>query len=586
MIKERITMRNIFIISIIICIIAAAAACSPSPNTSISYEPSDLQFSGERAFEMEEQFVTTYINRHSGTEQSRKGTKWLRQQFEGYGWTCEFDDWEVINYSQPVQLRNVVCKLPGLNDGDPREILVMAHHDQAPTTIQGADNDGSGVAILLHLAEIFAEEGPPKYTLVFVADDAEEYGMIGSRRYIQTHPDPEKIIAGLSLDNLGRFYYDSMILESVGQFSGYAPFWISIMTRDAARAADGLWEVKLKAPLDQALDQAVPISLTDQGPMVAAGVPALGYGAGYPSEFSDEHYRLWHDPDDTMEFQSPAALEQSGLLSEVWLRQLLSMDKFPEKSGAYLYFESSDQVLRGLPLYLIFIGFVGIFFVSSYLPGEGSFSSKKQAWLGALPHFLGLWLPLIWSVLLLYLFVEVGIMDEYHLYPATTKDPAMLNPRWLAVILYLVGTAVFLYIGRWLVRKYAGNSGTKEWGEIRSLAFLIIGLVGVFILIANPFSLLFLVPVLFWFLIRGRKGAGRMLDILFFLLGGLMLYALIYFFGWQILRYGWVFLWMFMNIISIGMFSFLAMAAGTAVLAAGLSMIINPPGNRHSQAKV
>jgi hypothetical protein len=89
-----------------------------------------------------------------------------------------------------------------------------------------------------------------------------------------------------------------------------------------------------------------------------------------------------------------------------------------------------------------------------------------------------------------------------------------------------------------------------------------------------------MVPVLFWLLIRGRKGAGRLLDILFLILGGLMLYMLIYSFGWLILRYGWVFLWMFLNVISSGMFSFQAMLAGTAVLAAGLTLVVNPPGKK------
>jgi hypothetical protein len=37
---------------------------------------------------------------------------------------------------------------------------------------------------------------------------------------------------------------------------------------------------------------------------------------------------------------------------------------------------------------------------------------------------------------------------------------------------------------------------------------------------------------------------------------------------------------MFMNIISIGMFSFPAMLAGTAVMAAGLSLIVNPPASK------
>jgi hypothetical protein len=59
-----------------------------------------------------------------------------------------------------------------------------------------------------------------------------------------------------------------------------------------------------------------------------------------------------------------------------------------------------------------------------------------------------------------------------------------------------------------------------------------------------------------------------------------MVYALIYFFGFLLLRYGFVFLWMFMNIISIRMFSFPAMLAATAVMAAGLSLIVNPPASK------
>jgi len=557
---------------------AISTACKETSAPSISYDPQELSFSGKLAFAIEDEFVTTFTNRHSGTNQSLLATEWLWEQFTAAGWTCEMDDWEIINYSQPVPLRNVVCRLPGEDANDPREILVLAHHDQASTTIQGADNDGSGIAILLHLAEIFASEGPPKYTLVFVADDAEEYGMVGSRRYIQTHPDTENIIAGLSLDNLGRYYYDSMILESVGQFSGYGPIWIALTTREAARAGGNLWEVKLKAPFDQALDQAVPISLTDQGPMVAAGVPALGFGAGYQSEYADEHYRLWHDPDDNMENQTSEALEQSGLISEVWIRQLLSMETFPAESGPYLYFDEDQQVLRGVPLYLIFIAFVGLFFMGSYFIGTRTIQKKRIGWREALPNYLGLWLPLVASILLLYLFVEVGIMDKYHLYPATTKDPAMLNPRWSAVILFLLGLGLFFWIARRLVRKYAG--AVPEFWETKSLAFLFIGLVGVYIVIANPFSLLFLVPVLLWFLIRGRKGIGKLLDIFLFLLGGLMVYALIYFFGFLLLRYGFVFLWMFMNIISIRMFSFPAMLATTAVIAAGLSLIVTPPATK------
>jgi len=570
------TRKNLLILAVIsLCFISTG--CSPAPAPEIEYDPATLQFSGERAYEIEDEFVTTHTHRVGGSQETLKATVWLREALSEAGWQCEFDDWEAVLYSETVLLRNVVCRLPGESD---QEILVMAHHDIAPSTIQGADNDGSGIAIMLHLAEIFAQEGQPKYTLVFVADDAEEYGMLGSKRFMDTHPDPKKIIAGISLDNLGRYYYEDMVTELIGQYEGYSPIWIAVTTKEAAKAADLDWEVINKGPVDQLLNQAVTISLTDQGPIVAAGVPALGFGAGVPAEYGDEHYRLWHDPDDSMKNQSPYALEQSGLITEALIRQLLVMDSFPEQSGPYLYFEGSQQILSGAPLWLIFIGFVALFFAGSYLISRDSLVEKGKQWLGALPHFIGLWLPLIASVLFLYLLVEVRLMDEFTNYPGTTKDFNQLNPRWPAVIILLLGTAVFFIIGRWLVRRFNGDTPVPEFKHIKSLAFLIIALLGLFLLITDPFALIFFVPLLLWFLIGGRHGLGKIPDIFLFVLGGLMLYALIYFFGFLILRYGFVFLWYFISAISTGMFSFIDVAGGAAIIAAGLSMIVNPPTNK------
>lgn len=564
-----------FIFVIVLLILLSITACSPSPENKINFDPNSIRFDGNRAFDIESEFVTQFTNRHSGTDQNRLATEWLRERFTQAGWDCSFDEWEVINYSVPVKLRNVVCRLPGeINEGV-HEILVVAHHDQASTTIQGADNDGSGIAILLHLAEIFDAEKPLKYTLVFVATDAEEYGMLGSRRYIQTHANTDDIIAGISLDNLGREYYDSMNMELIGQSRKYGQIWFALTARDAARAADGLWDVNLRVPIDQALDQAAPISFMDQGPMVTAGVPAIGFAGGYPLELSDEHYRLWHDPDDTMARQSPESVGQSGAITEALIRQLLTMQEFPRESGPYLYFDESQQVLRGAPLWIIFIGFVGLFFLGSYLIGGRSLKEKFSAWRAVLPDFLSWWLPLVASILLLYVFVASGLMLEYDLYPATTKDPDILNPNWLAITLFLLGLASFLFIGRRLARKYAGHLKSPSFKHTKSFASLIIGIVGIYILLVNPFSLLFIMPTLFWFLIRGRQGKTKFIDIVLFLLGGLLVYALIYVFGFQTLRYGFTFLWMFLMMFAIQMIGFGTALISTGVIAAGLMMITN-----------
>jgi len=286
---------------------------------------------------------------------------------------------------------------------------------------------------------------------------------------------------------------------------------------------------------------------------------------------------LWHSPGDTLERQSALALGQSGLIAEAFVRQLLSMKSFPQESGPYLYFDGTSQVLRGPALWLIFTAFVASFFLGSLLVAHKPLAETVRGWRIAVPHFLGLWLPLLASILLLYVFVAVGLMDAYARYPATSKDPLMLYPRWPAVILFVMGLAGFLYLGRRLAARYSDAETSTAAADIKSFSLFVIGLGGLYILVLNPFSLLFLIPVLFWFLIRQRKGAGLALNIVLFALGWLMIYALIYMIGFQILRLGWSILWYLMNMFSIRMISFPTAAVITAIIAAGLAIFVWPP---------
>ncbi len=580
---------NLLLISL--AMLGLLAACSSVPQPEASYDPAALRFSGEQAFATESEFVTSFPYRHSGQITNQLAADWLFTQFEALGLACEMQEWSIVNYSVPVALHNVACTLPGAS---PKQILIVAHHDQAPTTIQGADNDGSGIAILLQLAEIFASEGTPPYTLTFVATDAEEYGMLGTYHYVHSHPNPEDILVGISLDNLGREYYDAMNIELIGQYRNYGPIWVPLVLQVAAEKG-GLWQVNLRAPLDQVLDQAGPISFMDQGPMIAADIPAVGLTGHVPGEFGALHYHLWHDPDDTMEHQTAETLGNAGLVAEAFVRQLLTMDEFPREFSPYLYFEDSGQMLSGLPLWAIFGAFVGAFFLASYYVLRVPWTERAAGWRAALPHLLSLWLPLLASIVLTYGFVAVGIMDQYDVYPATSKDLHIYNPRWEAVILFLAGLALFLWLGRWLVAKNGSalrafrfaqcklrkrsnlpaNSASARSAS-KSLAFLVIGFGALYVLFISPFSLLFLSPSFFWLLIAGRKGAGgKALDIVFFLLGGLVFYGLFYFFGFVIYDYNFAFAWFILMMFSIQMTSFWTAMVITAVVGAGLSLVVD-----------
>lgn len=563
-------------------LILLITSCSAAPEMKATYDPADLRFDGQRAYDLAEEFVTKFPYRSSGMPNSKLAVDWLEQKLTSFGWDCMIDEWQVVNYSKPTPMRNVVCRLPGKSN---KEIVVVAHHDQAPTTIWGADNDGSGIGILLQLAEIFGSEGKPRYSLVFIATDGEESGMLGSRRYVQTHPNTKDIIAAFSLDNLGKYVRHGMDMEAVGQFRKVGALWLQLLAGESARIAGDLWVPRVRPIMDQLTAQAVPLSFMEQGPYVAAGVPAVGFAGIVPPESSDFQWQTYHSPEDLMEYQSADVLYQSGRITEAIVRQLLTMESTPSETGPYLYFENSRQVLRGPALWGLMIGFVLLFFLGSYFIGGRELKEKLRGWKDALPHFLGLWLPLSASILLLYLFVAVGLMDQYELYPATTRAPETLNPRWPAVILFLTGIGVFMFLGRRLVRRSAVYPPTPVGGMIKSFALFVIGLAGVYVLALNPFSLLFFVPLLFWFLIGVRKGAGRILDILFFLLGGLVVYFLFYFFGFIIQRMDFAVLWYMMMMFSIQEISYITALAVTAIIAAGLTMIVNPPLKAETELK-
>ena len=575
----------------VIVILAAAllTACAPVSQPEINYDPAGLRFDGEQAYTTEADFVGRFPCRHSGAPNNRAAAEWLLERFTSYGLTCEMQEWQIINYSLPTDLQNVACRLPGQS---PQEILIVAHHDQSPDTIEGADNDASGISILLQLAEIFASEGTPRYTLAFVSTDAEEYGMIGSFHYVRTHPNVDDILAGMSLDNLGHDYYDAMNMELIGQYRNYGPIWMALTLRDAAAAAN-LWQVNLRSPLDQILDQAGPISFMDQGPMVAAGIPALGMTGHVPPEFAQLHFDLWHRPEDTMEHQSAEALGNAGLVAEAFARQMLAMDEFPRDLGPYIYFDDSGTILQGAPLTAVFVGFVGIFIAGSLLTLPPGWKAKVESRLRTLPHFLSLWLPLLAGLLTLYAFVTVGLMDKYDTYPATSKDAHIYNPRWAAVILFIVALAVYFYLMRrlaafWQRRPFSSQDGSTpksvgmplqqpSFKDTKSLVLGVVGVTGVYVLFANAFSLLFMAPLLFWFLIAGRKGAGgKALDLLLFLLGGLVFYGLFYFFGFVVYDYSWAFAWFLLMMFSIRMIGFWTAVAITAIAGAGLSLVVEP----------
>lgn len=82
--------------------------------------------------------------------------------------------------------QNVIGYLDGENNDS--TIVIIAHYDHfgrmGSVLFPGANDNASGVSMMLSLAQYFSEN-TPKYRTVFIAFGAEEIGLIGSKYFVQ-----------------------------------------------------------------------------------------------------------------------------------------------------------------------------------------------------------------------------------------------------------------------------------------------------------------------------------------------------------------------------------------------------------------
>lgn len=120
---------------------------------------------------------------------------------------------------------NVVAYLEPSEPGNDEWIVIGAHHDhlgmggkgsssRAPDTLavhNGADDNASGVVVVLELAEFFSyKKNRPSNGVIFATFGAEEKGLLGSRYFTENSPvDLKNIIYMINIDMLGRMKEDS-----------------------------------------------------------------------------------------------------------------------------------------------------------------------------------------------------------------------------------------------------------------------------------------------------------------------------------------------------------------------------------------
>ncbi len=114
---------------------------------------------------------------------------------------------------------NVVGQIKGKKAPD-KYIIITAHYDhdgiRGGEIYNGADDNASGTAALFAIASYF-KKNQPDHSLIFVAFDAEERGLLGARHFVSNLPvKKESILLNTNMDMISRS--DKGELYAVGTF--------------------------------------------------------------------------------------------------------------------------------------------------------------------------------------------------------------------------------------------------------------------------------------------------------------------------------------------------------------------------------
>ncbi len=199
-----------------------------------------------------------------------------------------------------TRTNNVIAVIEGITMPD-SVICISAHYDHmgglGDVYYPGANDNASGVAVLLALARYYAET-PPPMTLVFCFFTGEEQGLKGSWKYTRNPILPlKKVMMALNLDMVGSG------LGGYGLVGGNDwPSDVSIF--EEIREAHEMGQLKLRSNSPN----------SDHFPFTVKGVKAIFFYA-----FGGE--QPYHHPDDIPETLDWETIENTVLLMKDYIKE-------------------------------------------------------------------------------------------------------------------------------------------------------------------------------------------------------------------------------------------------------------------------
>jgi len=226
----------------------------------------------------------------------------------------------------PVKYHNVIGVIRGTKYPD--EYVIMGGHLDAYDVATGGVDDGSGLTPAMEAARLIMEAGgKPKRTILVCLWAAEEFGLLGSKSWVQRNQD--------SLDKISNMFNRDGGPTVANSISVTEAMWDDIE--------------KICEPLNS-INQDFPFTLnkreprrqpeeargTDSGPFAVAGVPTITFGTADPKGYNFSYREIWHTERDLYNKSIPEYQEHTAVVTAVVVYGIANLNHLLSREGYWL----------------------------------------------------------------------------------------------------------------------------------------------------------------------------------------------------------------------------------------------------------
>jgi len=231
----------------------------------------------------------------------------------------------------PVKYHNVIGVIPGTEFPD--EYVIVGGHLDAFDVATGGVDDGSGVTPSMEAARLIMEAGgKPKRTILVILWAGEEFGLYGSRSWVERfEADLEKISNMVNRD--GGPTVPVSLTVSAAQMEDFIEIAKIINTINP----DFPLELKERTPRPKP-EKAWG---TDSGPFAVKGVPTISFDCADPKGYNFDYGEIWHTERDLYNKSIPEYQEQAATATAVLVYGLANLDHKLSRDGYYV--EKKDK---------------------------------------------------------------------------------------------------------------------------------------------------------------------------------------------------------------------------------------------------